>query len=64
MFSRVAPSIYITDIDRTLGFYRDGLGFSLVHLDEPTRRAVVAQGSAVLFISTFNPPRRGRREST
>jgi lactoylglutathione lyase len=49
-FSRVAPSIYITDIDRALGFYRDGLGFSLLDVDEPPRRAVVMQGSAVLHL--------------
>jgi len=48
MFSRVAPSIYIADIDRALRFYRDVLGFSLECIDEPPMRAVVTQGSAIL----------------
>ena len=48
-FSRVAPSIYITDLDRALIFYRDGRD-SLCLLTCPPRRIVVSQGSAVLHL--------------
>jgi catechol 2,3-dioxygenase-like lactoylglutathione lyase family enzyme len=39
-FGRVAPSIYVCDIVRSLDFYRDILGFSVVFpngspVDEP-----------------------------
>jgi catechol 2,3-dioxygenase-like lactoylglutathione lyase family enzyme len=57
-FSRVAPSIYITDIDRALGFYRDGLGFSVDYIDDPPRRAVVTQSTAVLHLDV-NPAKAG-----
>jgi lactoylglutathione lyase len=57
-FSRVAPSIYITDLDLTLTFYRDGLGFSLLHVDDPPRRIVVSQGSAVLHLD-IEPAKAG-----
>jgi catechol 2,3-dioxygenase-like lactoylglutathione lyase family enzyme len=49
-YSRVAPSIYISDLDRALRFYRDVLGFRLECIDEPPRRAVVTQASAVLHL--------------
>ena len=57
-FSRVAPSIYVAEIERAVRFYRDALGFSLIHLDEPPRRAVVAQGSAVLHLD-LEPAKAG-----
>lgn len=57
-FSRVAPSIYVADLDRAIRFYRDALGFSVIHLDEPPRRAVVSQGSAVLHLD-LNPGKAG-----
>jgi lactoylglutathione lyase len=57
-FSRVAPSIYITDMDRALIFYRDGLGFSLLFVDDPPRRIVVNHGSAVLHLD-IEPAKAG-----
>jgi catechol 2,3-dioxygenase-like lactoylglutathione lyase family enzyme len=50
MFSRVAPSIFVADLDRAVGFYRDVLGFTLECVDEPPVRAVVTCGSAVLHL--------------
>jgi lactoylglutathione lyase len=58
MFSRVAPSIYVADIDRAVRFYRDALGFSVECIDEPPRRAVVTQGSAVLHLD-LQPAKAG-----
>ena len=49
-FSRVAPSVYISQVDRAIAFYRDGLGFSVDNIDDPPRRAVVTQNSAVLHL--------------
>ena len=49
-FSRVAPSVYITDLNRVIAFYRDGLGFAVDNIDDPPRRAVVTQSSAVLHL--------------
>lgn len=57
-FSRVAPSIYVSDLDRAIRFYRDALGFSMIHLDDPPRRAVVTQGSAVLHLD-LHPAKAG-----
>jgi len=57
-FSRVAPSIYITDIDRAVAFYRDGLGFTVDCIDDPPRRVVVTQNSAVLHLDV-EPARAG-----
>jgi hypothetical protein len=50
MFSRVAPSIFVADLDHAVGFYRDVLGFSLECVDDPPVRAVVTCGSAVLHL--------------
>ena len=49
-FSRVAPSVYISQVDRAIAFYRDGLGFSVDNIDDPPRRAVMTQNSAVLHL--------------
>ena len=50
MFSRVAPSLYVADLDRAVRFYRDVLGFTLECVDEPPVRAVVTCGTAVLHL--------------
>ncbi len=49
-FSRVAPSLYVADLDRAVRFYTDALGFALACGDDPPRRAVVTHGSAVLHL--------------
>ena len=57
-FRRVAPSVYVSDLDRALRFYRDGLGFALEHIDDPPARAVVTQPAAVLHLD-LNPAKAG-----
>ena len=58
IFSRVAPSIFISDLDRAIQFYRDGLGFTFDNIDEPPARAVVTQGAAVLHLD-LQPAKAG-----
>ncbi len=50
MFSRVAPSIYASDLDRAIRFYTELLGFAFDNVDDPPRRAVVACPAAVLHL--------------
>ena len=50
MYSRVAPSIYVADLERAIGFYRDALGFTVECVDDPPLRAVVVDGPAVLHL--------------
>lgn len=50
-FGRVAPTIYVRDIQRSLEFYRDALGFNVLFTNgEPVLFAVIAQGGAELHL--------------
>ena len=58
MFNRVAPSIYVADLDRAIRFYTDVMGFALDNVDDPPRRAVVTCAGAVLHLD-LNPTLAG-----
>lgn len=49
-FSRVAPSVWVSDHKRALAFYVDVLGFALDNIDDPPVRAVVTQRAAALHL--------------
>lgn len=51
IFGRVAPTVPVTDIERSLRFYRDLLGFEVQFTNgEPVSFAVLKQGSAELHL--------------
>jgi uncharacterized glyoxalase superfamily protein PhnB len=49
-YSRVAPSVFVSDHKRALDFYVNVLGFTLDNIDDPPFRAVVTQRAAVLHL--------------
>src|SRR5688572_29420562 len=50
-FGRVAPNVPVKDLDRTLRFYRDLLGFEVQFTNgDPISFAVVKQGDAELHL--------------
>ena len=57
-FSRVAPSVFVADLDRAQRFFIDVLGFSFECVDEPPVRAVVTQKNAVLHLD-LRPEKAG-----
>ena len=45
VFSRVAPSIYVSDLDNAVKFYHEVLGFNFDSIDDPPLRVVMTEGS-------------------
>ena len=52
----VCPSIAVTDLDRALKFYTEGLGLKLQHKDEQTALLQAGHGTMLLLYWRPNPP--------
>jgi catechol 2,3-dioxygenase-like lactoylglutathione lyase family enzyme len=58
-FGRVSPSIYVSDLQRALEFYRDTLGFAVIFVNgSPVSFAVLRQDAAQIHL-VVRPERAG-----
>ena len=56
-FQRAMPVLHITDMQRSLAFYRENLGFSTSTWGEPPTFAIVQRGAVSLALAvTAKPP--------
>jgi catechol 2,3-dioxygenase-like lactoylglutathione lyase family enzyme len=49
---RISPSFIVSDVERTIAFYRDALGFEIRFLDPPKDPffAIIGRGGAQIFL--------------
>lgn len=54
----LVPELYVSDFDRSLGFYRDGLGFEILYMRGDERFAFLVREGAQLMIEQPVDPER------
>ncbi|HET7871447.1 MAG TPA: VOC family protein, partial [Terriglobales bacterium] len=62
-FNKITPNLMVADMEKSLKFYRDGLGFSVsqtVPEKPPFVFAWMKRGDAELFLNQHMPPQPGQ----